>query len=93
MKKDKQCNCLEKSEKLIQEKLTEKNTAKDSSYKIVNGKWERQSFYPVTRLYSDYIIESTYQKKDGSASKPKKQSIAILYSYCPFCGIEYPNSK
>lgn len=88
--KTKECDCITEVAKKIQKKITADQTVKQKGYKLLNGKWDHSSFYPKVRLYSNYIIESTFEKKDGSTSRPKKDHVTIFYSYCPFCGQAFP---
>lgn len=83
------CDCLKETAKLIIDKISSKET-NPKGYKIIQGDWEHKSWYPKVRLYSNYIIlETVFEKKDGTTSKPRKEHVAIYYSYCPFCGKKY----
>jgi len=85
-----ECDCISKVAENIKAKITADQTEKQKGYKMLNGNWEHHSWYPKVRLYSNYIIESTFEKKDGSTSKPRKDHVSIFYSYCPFCGKPFP---
>ena len=63
------------------------NDRNPKGYKIVEADWEYKSF--AGGLYSNYIFKSTFEKKDGTESRPKNEHVAIFYSYCPFCGKKY----
>lgn len=89
-KKAKECDCISKVAENIKTKITADKSESLKGYKLIEGNWEHYSFYPKVRLYSNYIIESTFEKKDGTTSKPKKDSVSIFYSYCPFCGKAVP---
>ncbi len=91
--KAKECDCIPKLAENIKEKIKKDKSERVKGFNLIKGNWEHYSFYPKTRLYSDFIIESTFEKKDGSTSKPKKDSVSIFYSYCPFCGKRYPETK
>lgn len=85
----KDCDCMDKTKQLIIDRAIadEKNT---KDYKIIEADWEYKSWYPKVRLYVNFIIKSTFIKKDGSTSKPKNSHASIFFSYCPFCGKKYP---
>jgi hypothetical protein len=89
-KKAKECDCISKVAEKIKTKIAADKAKSENGYKLLGGEWEHHSWHPNNRLYSNYVIESTFQKKDGSASRPKKDSISIFYSYCPFCGKQFP---
>lgn len=79
------CNCIEEIKKKILDQANEKGKAV-KGYKIKNSYFEHSSFYPKLRLYSNFIIDYTFEKKDGNESRVQHQHAAILYSFCPFCG-------
>ena len=85
------CDCL----KMVAENIKEHvlATKQKKGFKLIDGKWEHQSFYPKTRLYSNYIIESTFEKVNGQTSRVQNSHMAIFYSHCPFCGKKYENKK
>ena len=85
------CDCFSKVAENIKAKVTSDESKKQKGYNMLKGNWEHRSIYPKVRLYSDFIIESTFEKKDGTTSKPKKENVSIFYSYCPFCGKPYEN--
>lgn len=87
-KQPKDCGCLEKVAENIERKV--KNDNKDvKGFCIIEGGFEHKSWYPFSRLYSNYIVKSEQLKKDGTLAKPKNSHINIFYSYCPFCGKEF----
>lgn len=86
----KECDCISKVADTIKQKVTEDQNEKQNGYKLIEGNWEHHSWYPKHRLYSNFIIESTFTKKDGTTSKPKKDHVSMFYSYCPFCGKQFP---
>jgi hypothetical protein len=88
MKKEtekKDCDCLSKVAENIKEKIA-KDDKKQKGYKILEADFEYKSWFPKVRLYSNFIIKSTFEKKDGTTSRPQNEHINIFYSYCPFCG-------
>ena len=40
-------------------------------------------------LKTEFTFRVINLKKDGTFSKPRKESISIIFTYCPFCGKEY----
>ena len=89
--KQKECNCLSQVKKKILEKV--KADSKAEGYRIVESGFERESWFPVTRLYSAFLIKSTFTKKDGTESKPKNEHVSVFYTFCPFCGKAFPKVK
>lgn len=39
------------------------------------------------KLYHQFAIEVTFTKVNGTQSKPKKETVNIYQTFCPFCGI------
>ena len=85
------CNCIAESKKHILEHLV-KNTRNPKGYKIVESDFDNCSIFPKNRLYVNLIITSTFTKKDGATSRPRKQETPVFFTYCPFCGIKYPEN-
>jgi hypothetical protein len=84
----KNCDCLETTKELINKNISErKNNPK--GFKIIESNWESCSWYPKIRLFNNFVIKSTFEKKDGTISKILKNRIAIFFTYCPFCGRKY----
>ncbi len=88
-KKLRECDCLSKVEETIKKRFATEKEKMLNGYKFIDGSWECHSFYPKFRLYSNYTIKSSFEKKDGTESKPKIEHVSIFYSYCPFCGKKY----
>lgn len=81
------CGCLE----TVKEKIIERAmTSTTPGYQVLEGDWEYKSSFPRKRLYSNFIVKSTFTKKDGTTSKPKNEHASIFYTFCPFCGQKYP---
>jgi hypothetical protein len=82
------CDCVKSVEnKVIDMINNQKDKYKD--YKVINSEWEHCTIYPVQRLYCNYMIKYTFQKKDGSVSQPRNEHVRINFNYCPFCGKKY----
>ena len=87
-----ECNCI----KTVPEKVVDYKTKKQNyprGFKIVETSWEHSSIYPKARLYVNFIIQSTFTKVDGTESKPRNDTIAIFFTYCPFCGEKYEKEE
>jgi hypothetical protein len=82
------CKCINEIPELIKKQQLEKPNNPDG-FKIVESSWENFSLFPKTRLLTKYEVTSTFTKKDGSTSRPKKNQVTIMFSYCPFCGHEF----
>lgn len=70
-----------------------KNERNPEGYAITEADWEYKSWFPKVRLYVNFIIRSTFKKKDGNTSKPRNEHVSIYFAYCPFCGEKYPQIK
>ena len=92
MPEKKECNCITEVAAKIKDKTGYSNR-EVKGYKIEDGRREHSSFYPFSRIYSLFIITSVFTKKDGTTSRPKKDTISIFYTYCPFCGQKFPTPK
>lgn len=86
------CNCIQEIAELLREQ-TNNNKDKPPGYIITNLQWQHKTIYPDEKLYTHFIIEGTYTKKNGSASKPQNIITTVIFSYCPFCGKEYPENN
>lgn len=79
------CNCLETVEKNLIEMLSNRED-NPKKFTIVESEWEYKSWFPTVRLYVNYIVKSTFEKKNGTTSKPRNEHVSIFFTYCPFCG-------
>jgi hypothetical protein len=84
------CNCILETQDLIKKEVIAQNSKTENGYKYLAGAYENLSLFPITRFYTNFIIRSTFKKKDGTTSRPKNSHVSIFYKYCPFCGNEYP---
>ncbi|MFZ4413624.1 MAG: hypothetical protein ACOYOV_11110 [Bacteroidales bacterium] len=84
------CDCLEKTKQKIIEKISN-DPNKRKGYKIIEGDYEHKSWYPNVRLYVNFIVKSSFEKVDGSTSKPINEHVSIYFTYCPFCGKKFNN--
>lgn len=85
------CICSE----MVIQKVKNHLLSKDDNprgYQIENISWQHESYYPVRKLYSEVMVTSTFQKKDGSQSQPKTKAVSIMHTYCPFCGLKFENT-
>jgi len=80
------CDCIKKVAENIKTKVLADEAQKHNGFAIVSADWEHQSWFPQVRLYLNFIIKSTFTKKDGTTSKPRNGHVSIFFSYCPFCG-------
>ena len=88
----KDCDCMKDTENKINEHLSARKTNPEG-FEIVSSDCEYKSWYPKKRLYVNYIVKSTFKKKDGTTSKPKNEHISFYFTYCPFCGKKYEEEK
>lgn len=89
----KDCSCMATVSEKIKTHIISDQAKKQKEYKLVSGDWENATFYPKVRPYSNFIIKSTFQKKDGTTSKPVNSHVGIHYTFCPFYGEKYPVNK
>lgn len=40
-----------------------------------------------------FEFRTTFKKKDGSTSKPKKNRPSLIFTFCPFCGVKYAQNN
>lgn len=92
MKSGIDCNCMKDIESKVKEHVLSQET-NPKGFEIVSSGWERATWYPKKRLYTHIILESRFEKKDGIISKPRNGHVAIHFSYCPFCGKKYEETK
>ena len=91
-KKEKGCDCINIISKDIVERA-EKDPERPKGFRILRSGFDQVAIFPDTpdtRTYSSYIIKSTFEKKDGTESRPKSSSVMIVHTYCPFCGTKLP---
>ncbi len=90
--KVKECDCIKTAAESVQKHVTDQRSKEQKGFQVTDGEWKNKSWYPTTRLYAPFNVTSTFQKVDGSTSKPKKEEIPVFFSFCPFCGKEYIKS-
>ena len=96
------CNCIRKVTEKVIDSVTKSRAAKGET--ILPLTYYKDGFQsggygivsdihglkiPGARLMGDFVFQSTFRKKDGTTSKPKKNKIIVLFTHCPFCGIPY----
>lgn len=88
------CQCLKESENKLFAHLKEQ-ISKDAKVKSFD---ESESHYLNKglvftgdggwKLYMEYQIAYIPVKKDGSDGVPKKKTVNIFPTFCPFCGVK-----
>lgn len=91
-KKTDACKCMKEVAEKIKEHVSQ-TRENQNGFAICGSRWENESLFPINRLYANFLIESTFVKKDGTISKPKNSHVSAIFSYCPFCGKPYPEKK
>lgn len=86
------CNCIKEVKEKVIDYMTNKKT-NPKGFKIIETRWEHSTIYPKQRLYVNHIIQSTFTKVDGTESKPRNDTVAIHFTYCPFCGNKYDKEE
>lgn len=76
-----ECNCIKELEEKLQGAYEDPEGYLDTVFSI-----ERLQYSPVVRYYT------RLKKKDGTLKK-KKEQVAILPAYCPWCGTKVRDSK
>ena len=82
------CDCINKVKQMVADKVSS-NERNPKGYKIDDIKWEHCTIFPKSRIYTNLMLRTTFEKKDGSTSKPRNEHVAIHFSYCPFCGEKF----
>jgi len=87
------CDCIKNIEDKTLETLRENNEGifeKANGLLCVHFPIVKNKFLD-RKTYNDYEFSFTPIKKDGTPGKPKKKTIAIAHTYCPFCGEKHKN--
>lgn len=77
------CNCIETFEKLLRERLNDKDGRIPKTYYLFSN-----PAYTSPALYFEY----NKLKNDGTREK-KTTRQPIVPMYCPFCGKPYPSEE
>ena len=94
------CNCIEQSEKNIIEHLKKQNP--DKTYDEDLNRFDDTGFRNTAfsfggnggiKFYHEFAIKSTFTKKNGEQSNPKREVINIYPTYCSFCGIKLESDE
>ena len=88
---EKDCDCL----KIVEDNVVKEIAKRESrrNFKYDEACWEHSSIYPKVRLYVNFMTRGTFEKKDGTRSRPQNNFTSIFFTYCPFCGKKYPEQK
>jgi hypothetical protein len=81
------CLCIKTVAENIVKRLGE-DKKNPKGFKIIDFDWSCQTIWPEIRLYADFEYKSTFEKSDGTTSKPKNNKISMYFTYCPFCGVK-----
>ena len=76
------CDCIEKAEKLIREKVGDPEACIHVTFAIQDLAQKPAGMHAVYRE----------KKKDGQF-KERESRIGIVPTYCPFCGINYDTKE
>lgn len=89
------CNCIKETEQKIIGNLKERFPEKTFNEEL--NRFQGTGMQNVAlsfgengghKTYSEFKIESSFEKVNGTQSRPKKETVNIYHSYCPFCGIK-----
>lgn len=100
------CNCIEQVTKDTLKYILDNSVAEDNGFEIEPLKeydgdgienvslmlWRDKSAAPQ-QLYTRFAFRFSTIKKDNTRTNPKKIFKNLLFTFCPFCGIEYNPSK
>jgi hypothetical protein len=82
----KTCDCIENSEAKILSHIREKHP----DWGIKDAHYNHQALlapnYSKYSLYFEFGYEYSFPKVNGDMSKPKRGTVSITPSFCPFCG-------
>ena len=86
------CNCITEIEKktflLVQE---QKEGEYEKGHLTPAGFQIKKNSISARTTTSEYEFTFAPKKKDGTIGKPKKQTVTIVHSFCPFCGEKHNN--
>lgn len=85
------CNCLETITKKIEEFPEE--FIREKGLEIDSVNFQGKFIWPKEMLYAQVKLEYTFEKTNGTRSKPKTKFINIIHSYCAFCGEKLDKEK
>lgn len=81
------CDCLKNIEAKTMEVVKEQKDGEFSDGRMLN------THFPIVNnafkdriTYNEFQFQFAPRKKDGTIGVPKKQTVSISHSYCPFCG-------
>lgn len=85
------CNCITEIEKMAFDKVKQQNEGEFTKGALIQTGFQiRNNKITDRTTISEYEFTFAPKKKDGTIGKPKKQTVNIVHSYCPFCGEKYP---
>lgn len=66
----------------------------DNTHLVLPSTEDREKF-DITdlQLHALFWYRYTFEKKDSTTSKPKKDKLSISFNFCPICGEAYKKPK
>ncbi len=86
------CTCIAKSEATAKEHI-EKQNANVKGFKITESGFQNKSWYPETKLYAIFESKANWQRNGQEMPRPKKDTLNIFFTFCPFCGRDLQAKK
>lgn len=87
------CDCIKTIEDKTIKALRENNEGRFEKARGLLG-----ILFPIVKnkfldrqTYNEYEFIFSPIKKDGTLGKPKKKTVNIAHTFCPFCGEKYQN--
>lgn len=66
----------------------------DNTHLILPTKEDLEKFEVTgVQLHTKFAFRYTFEKKDKTTSKPKREHVSISFTYCPICGEPYKKPK
>lgn len=95
------CNCIKDSKEKFAELVTKRASEKGENVIPITDHGEdgidglvimmvtKDSGFTPIIMSTQFRWKTTFEKKNGEVSRPKKNHSTIAFSYCPFCGEKY----
>lgn len=80
-----ECNCLTKIREELPAKIIH-NNKRLKNLEVEDAEFETVAIFPEFRLYTEISYKMSFEKTDGTRSKPVTKKASMHFNYCPFCG-------
>jgi hypothetical protein len=80
------CDCIDKLEKKFGDHITNELNNRFKAVQIIEYGFVNKSLIPAGQIYVEMEAKYSFIKKDGNLSNPKKKTVNVFFTFCPFCG-------